>query len=59
MKDSGITSVKLLNQRNFVGERPAPKRAPPLLGEHTREILKEPEYSESEIEELYKEGVVA
>jgi crotonobetainyl-CoA:carnitine CoA-transferase CaiB-like acyl-CoA transferase len=42
----------------FLSGKPAPfrKRAP-MLGEHTREILKELGYSDSEIENLIKTGV--
>ena len=34
------------------------RRPPPLLGEHTSEILTELEYSEAEIEKLRREGAV-
>ncbi|MET1101962.1 MAG: CaiB/BaiF CoA-transferase family protein [Pyrodictiaceae archaeon] len=34
------------------------EKAPPLLGEHTREVLRELGYSDSEIEKLIEEGVI-
>lgn len=39
-------------------ERPMSKQYPPLMGEHTRNILRELGYNDKEIEELYAKGVV-
>ncbi len=40
------------------GERPAARRAPPLLGEHTREILAQLGYGAGQITALERSGVV-
>jgi formyl-CoA transferase len=41
------------------GEARAIAKRPPLLGEHTREVLAEAGYGESDVEALYKSGAVA
>lgn len=41
----------------FGGQRPPVRRHPPLLGEHTREILSEAGYSAEEIDALLQSGV--
>ncbi|PYV61698.1 MAG: hypothetical protein DMG95_11600 [Acidobacteria bacterium] len=38
---------------------PSSVKRPPLLGEHSREILKEIGYAESEIEQFSRDGVIA
>ncbi|MEN2999868.1 MAG: CoA transferase [Acidilobaceae archaeon] len=40
------------------GKRPRPSLPPPLLGEHTVEVLREIGYSEEEIEVLLRKGIV-
>jgi len=41
------------------GRTPSSVKRPPLLGEHSREILKEIGYAEGDIGELCRDGVVA
>ena len=42
----------------FDGERPTVRRAPPLAGEHTVEVLGELGFDEIEIDRLFEQGVV-
>jgi len=68
VKSSGIVGMvthrklgeirQLLYPATINGARPKPKRAPPTLGENTREILRELGYNESEIEELLQRKIV-
>jgi len=44
---------------HFSATPTAVTRAAPLLGEHTREVLREHGYAEAEIDALVAEGVVA
>ncbi len=39
-------------------EKPMSRQHPPLIGEHTRKILRELGYNDEEIEELYTKGIV-
>jgi crotonobetainyl-CoA:carnitine CoA-transferase CaiB-like acyl-CoA transferase len=41
------------------GRTPSSVKRPPLLGEHTREILKEIGYADADIERLCGDGIVA
>lgn len=43
---------------NLDGARPGPRRPPPRLGEHTRQVLEEVGYSGDQIDELGRHGVV-
>ncbi len=59
MKHSRLGRVKQLAEPIlFKGERPLSKQPPPIMGEHTIEVLRELGYSNRDIEELKKEGVV-
>ena len=50
--------VKIIKTPIYVsGKAPKIRRRPPLLGEHTREILKELGYSQEEIQELLEKGI--
>ena len=42
----------------FANTRPIDGRPTPLLGEHTREVLREAGYAEAEIDGLYADGIV-
>lgn len=55
------TAGKIKVTRNPIvadGDRPYVKRHPPLLGEHTEEILQELGFSKEEIEEFRRSGIV-
>lgn len=52
-------SVKALNHPvRYDGEPPPMHRRPPLLGEHTREILQQAGYTDEEIERLCRHAVI-
>jgi succinate---hydroxymethylglutarate CoA-transferase len=52
--------IKLLNSPvKFSGTQPEIRTAPPTLGEHSREIMTDLGFSESEVEELESEGVIS
>ncbi|MEM3806136.1 MAG: CaiB/BaiF CoA-transferase family protein [Sulfolobales archaeon] len=69
IRSSGIVGVvehsrlgqikQLLYPALIDGERPKPRRAPPVLGEHTIEIMKELGYTEQQIQELVRRGVIS
>ena len=41
------------------GERPTTKLPPPLLGQHTKEVLRDLlHYNDSQINELYEQGII-
>jgi crotonobetainyl-CoA:carnitine CoA-transferase CaiB-like acyl-CoA transferase len=40
------------------GERPEYASAPPAIGEHTEEVLREAGYSEAELEAMSAEGII-
>ena len=46
------------NSIGFGGTPPIRSRPPPLLGQHTREVLRELGYAQGQIDELYDKGVV-
>lgn len=49
--------VRLLNHPNHYDGEPVPlRRMPPVLGEHTREVLREIGYSEAEITAMCENG---
>jgi formyl-CoA transferase/CoA:oxalate CoA-transferase len=52
--DLRLTALPL----SFGGERAVHGRPPPLVGEHTAEVLREAGYAENEISELADEGVI-
>jgi crotonobetainyl-CoA:carnitine CoA-transferase CaiB-like acyl-CoA transferase len=43
----------------FDGDRRSDFRPPPVLGEHTREVLQEAGLSDGEVDRLKSEGLVA
>ncbi|MEM4739262.1 MAG: CaiB/BaiF CoA-transferase family protein [Acidilobaceae archaeon] len=69
IKSSGIVGVvehsklgqikQLLYPALINNERPKPQRAPPVLGEHTVKIMRELGYTEQQIQELIKKGVIS
>jgi succinate--hydroxymethylglutarate CoA-transferase len=52
--------IKLVNTPvKFSESTPGIRSAPPTLGQHTGEVLEQLGYSESEVEEMRRGGVVA
>jgi crotonobetainyl-CoA:carnitine CoA-transferase CaiB-like acyl-CoA transferase len=54
--DCCVTLVRTVSE--VAAELPEPSAAPPALGQHTHEILHRCGFSESEIEELERQGVI-
>ncbi|MDM7276057.1 MAG: CaiB/BaiF CoA-transferase family protein, partial [Thermoprotei archaeon] len=60
VKHSKLGLIKqLLYPALFNGIRLGPKGPPPMLGEHTNDVLRELGYSDGEIDKLRREGVIA
>jgi crotonobetainyl-CoA:carnitine CoA-transferase CaiB-like acyl-CoA transferase len=58
IEDPEKGKVKIIKTPIYIsGEAPKIRRRTPLLGEHTREILKELGYSQEEIQELLDKGI--
>jgi crotonobetainyl-CoA:carnitine CoA-transferase CaiB-like acyl-CoA transferase len=58
IEDSQKRKVKLIKTPIFTcGEAPKVRRRPPLIGEHTSEILQEVGYSQEEIKKMLDKGV--
>jgi formyl-CoA transferase len=59
MSHKNLREIKqILLPVKFDERRPSPKYSPPVLGEHTIEILKELGYSEDKIRELFNRKIV-
>jgi len=54
----GGREKQISNPIMFSGKRPPIRRLPPGLGEHNEEILKDLNYSEMEIKQLWEEAVI-
>jgi len=52
------TMTNIANPVNFHGTPAAVRRAPPVLGQHTREVLLEKGFTAQEVEVLIREGTV-
>ena len=53
----GVTHAPRSFFELVVGKLARDAQPTPLLGQHTREVLEELGYSQSEIDELYRKGV--
>jgi crotonobetainyl-CoA:carnitine CoA-transferase CaiB-like acyl-CoA transferase len=56
---AGTTVKTTLLPITLEGRRPGVRLEPPVMGEHTRELLTDVGYAPEEIDELFKKGVVA